>query len=133
MSNSARHKVALFLGRHETPASGMWVYSRALIRGLLKTESDTDFSCVYGGGEQIARDIQDLEKDSTEGNFRSYSLPKYLGFRRLGQFLDMLLPGTGLNNVDLVHGTSNLIPLRARGRSIVTLHDLLQALSLIHI
>ncbi|MDC0358648.1 glycosyltransferase [Oligoflexia bacterium] len=136
ISTSPNFKVALFLGRHETAASGLWVYGRALLEALRdqvvrerRASSDTEGSrarialtCFFGGGEQLQKELREIKERDRE--LEVYRLPSFGVGRRMSFLTDLLSLS---REMDLVHGTANVVPLFGKGKKVLTLHDLLQA------
>ena len=123
-------KVCLFLGRHETSASGLWTYGRNIAQGLLEAECDWDFDliCLFAGPLELEKDLLKLRKNSTrKRELYLQKLPDYFPSRRLNMLSDIILMRI---ESDIIHGTANLLPLFNKSVKFLTLHDLLQAFPL---
>ena len=126
-----KEKILLFLGRHETASSGMWVYGKSLLDALLKNwlelGTDLDLHISYGVSDEMEAELEDIIKRSGSTLSAKNSLHKIgslFRLRRLSLLSDLFQPSHGAS---LVHGTSNMLPLAPGVRKILSLHDLLQA------
>lgn len=136
---SPKLKIAFFLGRHQTAASGLWVYGSALFSEvaalLLKEESLKEqavdkLSAYYSGAfladNELYGPFADLCGSLKEESEKLVFKDLRGGFfsRRLALVSDLFFP---LDGYDIVHGTANILPLRGGRFRVLTLHDLLQA------
>ncbi len=119
---SASLKLTLYFGRHSSPRSGMWIYSRALLEALLQHSENIEIHCLLGGPTELSAELSRMCRIySPRLSFEN--LPGGAVSRRSGIFGDLFRDCKG----ELVHGTSNMLPLRVSGKRVLTLHDLLQA------
>lgn len=121
---SASQNICLFLGRHESVGSGLWVYGRELTATLAGITDDSgidQIDAVAGGSQQVRAELDQLAE---HGRVRMQFLPARGLRRKLSTLLDLTLQTPDCN---LVHGTANIVPIVGRCRKILTLHDLLQA------
>lgn len=121
----------LFLGRHQSAASGLWVYAFVVLReiinffeavhqGGLETPG---ILVTFGGDEELHSRLENLIEGS-ELDITLRMLPKAFGSRRISMVADLF---HGPIDATLTHGMANLIPLAVRSTRILTLHDVLQA------
>ena len=119
-------RIALFLGRHKTPASGLWVYARNMARALYEiSRADArpfDFSFWLAGADDCVGELRRELPPAAQAHI--HHIGANWPSRRLGLVSDLWLR---IPDADLVHGLCNTVPLRAGPPALITLHDLFQA------
>ena len=132
MKEERSQNIELYLGRHSTKASGLWVYGKAVLRALLIILQDRRkrglgsplIRVTYGGDDSFQRELEAI-RAGFERDIELCPLSPVLGGRRAGMVSDIFRR----SETCLVHGTSNLVPLRGGSLRILTIHDILQAYS----
>lgn len=133
MKSRTRPVIHLYLGRHETTASGLWVYGKTVFRVLLLfLEALKEgglrtplLRVTYGGGDEFEEELTGVFSEFPV-DVELCRLPALFAGRRLSMIADIFCAGRG---DALVHGTANLIPAAFSSKRVLTLHDILQAYS----
>ncbi len=114
-------KLHIFLGRHESPRSGMWVNAAAVSQALLPLlEGGSLFrssNFTFAGPTELYAEVPAIRR-------KLKRLEGFLGSRRGGFIRDLLYV---VPSQEIFHGMSNFVPLLGGGKVVLTLHDLLQA------
>ncbi len=117
-ADTARYKLGLFLGRHETPHSGLWRYSVSLskaIASLLERDNKFYSRILAFSSENLPSSPENLDVEIISDSF---------GLRRFGILTDLFYK---TKSCDLIHGTANFLPLlKSSKKRVLTVHDLLQ-------
>lgn len=133
MTTGQRQIIHLYLGRHKTTASGLWIYGKTVLKAILGFIESLEEAGLktpllrvsYGGDEYFEKELLDvLGGHHVEVELRP--LPTALKSRRLSMIADLFRRS---GRATLVHGTANLIPLSLSAKRVLTLHDILQAWS----
>jgi hypothetical protein len=110
----------IHLGIHENPYAGMFQYGRALIDGLREIAPTIKVAgAIVTSDERITDELHDA-------NLQTLYIKKPKIWRQLYAFCEPFL-SVPRERADIIHGVSNFVPLRARGKKVVTIHDLIQA------
>ncbi len=121
-----RAKIAVFLGRHKGPNSGLWVYGCGLVGAFASRGAILGgVRLAYAGPPELRYELESVSKTAKGDCFALVELPSTVLGRRFGSFLDLF--SSAVCGTDIAHGTANTIPLCGGRKRVLSLHDLLQA------
>ena len=126
--------LTLWLGRHETRGSRLWVYIENILPQLVAEleERGVSLSVVGAGSTSLRAAAEELLENSSSSTELVW-LRDPLGMRHLGNLRDIFVIPTSRKRRrwegrSVFHGLSNTLPLLGTERPrIVTMHDILQA------
>ncbi|MCB0331276.1 MAG: hypothetical protein KDD70_16515, partial [Bdellovibrionales bacterium] len=116
----------LWLGRHETRRSGLWVYIENVLGPLVETllHGGHSIRIIGAGSVELQEIVRELLRDK-RSRVEFQWLKDPFGSRYLGSLRDLFFLG---NYKGTFHGMSNTVPLVGGGeQNVLTVHDLLQA------
>ncbi len=106
--------------------SGIGLYTQELIRALVSTDRENDYTLLFDSLE-IQNRVRLATQFDRAPRFRAIRVPYGLfSFRNQWKLPELLVQ----NNFDIYHSTNYMMPLRSTGavRRVVTIHDLIPLL-----
>ncbi len=130
--NTKKSKLTLFLGRHETKSAGIWVYGTELLNALCAVTLDNKelgsvifpLKVVFSGSDEQEKEIKSIRLRYSDLEIQVERLTDFLHHRKVGIFFDFF---RRFNNTQILHATSNIMPIFGNAKKILTIHDLFQA------
>lgn len=133
----SKKKIVIFLGRHNSPASGLWTYALSVVREITTSDAFEEYQTIHfvlgvpkRHSDVYLSPLRELVK-TDPAKFKIMPLFPPLGSRRLGVFFDKFRLRSYASKVELIHGLCNDLPDISGVKRVVTINDLFQGWPLI--